>query len=293
MLALSLALALIGTIGAATGAADKKSDDLKTASPSTSTTVTDETTTSTTATSDSTSSTTATTVKRGTTATTRGAGTTVTTAKPGACEHRAATTPPGPHAAPAIGKYTYTDCATGETATRAVTAGANSGGVTRRVIQNSMGGFELYATTAFSTNGVIQEKAELRAFGQSAQCDWQPDLVEYPGNLAVGTTWSANSTCTLPNGAKLTLTGTRKVTGISTFVVGDTPVTAWIVDDTQNLSTTIQGRPGTVTNKGFHLYDPAHGLVVYEKVTVSGTGLFAVPETTAEGRLLSLTPAAN
>lgn len=294
LLALALTLALIGTVGAATGAADDNSNDPKTAVGTTTTTsgldIPDTTTSSAVP---GTAATTLTTLKG--TATTRGGSTTPTTAgaTPSDCAGTSTTAAPGAVVPPAIGTFTYVKCGSGETVlSRKVAAGSNSGGITRRVIQAASGQFEAYATTAFGANGVIQESAELHAFGFTIPCDWKPDIVEYPSGLAVGKTWSVDSSCSLPQGGKLRVTGTRTVTGMTQLVIGGTTLTAWVIDDLQEqFVTTAQGN-AHITSKGVQYFSPAHGLAVYEKATVSATGFETRQPETVEVRLQSLTPAA-
>lgn len=294
LLALSITLALIGTVGAATGAADDESNDLETATGST-TTIALSTDDSTTTSSIPGVATTLTTLKntpttKATTATTAGGG---SSASP--CAGTPVTTPPpAVSAPPAIGSYDYVECGSGESVGgRKITAGSGGGGVERRVVQTTTAFGDVYATTAFSSNGTVQESMEIHSFGYTVPCDWKPDIVEYPSGLAVGKSWSVNTSCTLPTGGKVTVTGTRKVTGIVNYVVGGTTVTAWVIDETQKQTAQTPQGNIVIDQKGFHYWDAARGLVAYQKATVTASGQMQQPSETVEIRLVSVTPKAN
>lgn len=291
LLALSITLALIGTIGAATGAADDDSNDLETATgTSTTTSLTGDESTTTSALGGA--ATTLTTLKntpttKGTTATTAGG-----SSGGSQCAGTPVSTPPAAVSAPpTVGSYDYVECGSGEAVGgRTVTAGSGGGGVERRVVQTTTAFGDVYATTAFSANGTVQESMEIKSFGYTVACDWKPDIVEYPAGLAVGKSWSVNTSCTLPTGGKVTVTGTRKVTGIVNYVVGGTTVTAWVIDETQKQTAQTPQGNVVIDQTGFHYWDSAHGLVAYQKATVTASGGMKQPPTTVEIRLVSLTP---
>src|SRR5947208_9224262 len=48
----------------------------------------------------------------------------------------------------------------------------------------------------WSADGVSWQHSEVRAAGLAPACDWKPATTEYRFPLAVGATWSTDSTCT-------------------------------------------------------------------------------------------------
>lgn len=296
LLALSVALALIGTIGAATGAADN-SDDLETAAVSTTTTTSDDGTTTTSTSTVATS----TTVKGNTSTTKAGPGATTTTAvQAKECEGVASTATPGAQAVPALGTFTYVVCGSNgeDTLNRTITAGADSGGVIRRKIDTNSPLGRTVATDSFGPNGVIQESTQIISNGSTIDCNWNPDITEYAAGLSVGKEWTADSSCEASSqGQKVivAIKGTRKVTGIVKYVIEGQAINAWQITDHRVITVRPAASPNpliTVTSDGVEYYDPTRGLTLYEKATGEAKGFMSQPKTTVEIRLKSLTPKA-
>ncbi|HUR78705.1 MAG TPA: hypothetical protein VMZ22_12220 [Acidimicrobiales bacterium] len=295
VMALAIVLALIGVVGIAAGAADKPDDDNVAVTGSTTTTTQVDGPSTTLPGYEGPSTTGA----DGTTATTRK--TSGTTSKPGSTGPTAAcpapppaTANPGPHQPPAVGTYTYASCSDSEdTEEQAVSAGASSGGVTRRNVSDNTSGFPQTATLAFGPSGVLLESLSVSAPQGKLNCDFQPDVVNYPPSISVGSQWTADSSCDLKQEGnpatigKITIKGSGKVSGKVVVSVGGTSVNAWVVEGDITLTFDVTGfGSGTTHVKSKDYYDPAHGVDVYrhaESTSQEGTETF-------EQRLVSLTP---
>ncbi len=290
LLVIAIVLALIGVGGLAAGAADDNSNGSKSAGSATTTTTELSTDTSLPLVTVPVPSTGVTTTTRKTTATTK-ASTGTTQAPAAACASSAGSGNPGGPKAPAVGTYSYVSCTSDDKVNVVVSAGNSSGGVTRRDIETQSQLGNITAHDAFGADGAVQERATIKAFGFTLNCDWMPDIIEYPANLAVGTSWSADSQCNLGNGAKIHATGTRKITSVATFTVGGTAVVVWVIDETQKLVITAPNRsPSNFSSTGTKLYDPSRGITVHEKAVSEASGADTQPPTTTEFRLTSLTP---
>jgi hypothetical protein len=292
LLVLALVLAIVGIGGLLTGAADSPSKKPRAASAGRTTTTdvgADSNSPLVTVSVPPTAAGPTTTVK-GTTATTKAP--TATTQPPApTCATTPATGNPGPAKPPGVGTYDYASCTSNDKVSIVVKAGNSGGGITRRDVQtqSQLGNFT--AHDAFSNNGAVQEAATIVAFGFTLQCDWMPDITEYPANLSVGATWSADSECTLGNGAKIHATGTRKITGVASVPVGSATVVGWAIDETQKLVITAPNRsPSTFSSTSNSVYDASLGIVLYEKAVSEASGAENQPKTTTEIRLTSLTP---
>jgi len=297
LLAASVLLAIVGIGGIASGAAD---DDEPKQTAQVDSDTDDTTTTSLLDTGVTTTS------LGGTVTTVKPTGTTIkrpttTTAAPGPneCSSTPASSNPGGEQPPAIGTFTYVSCTDPNDSTDVkIAAGQNSGGVTRREITTSQGELgTVTSTTAYGPAGIVQEKLTIQANGVTLQCDWNPDITEYPFELSVGKTWTADSTCTAQVfGGSITIhaTATRKITDRVITKIAATSVTAWVVDSTVNLKFTGSGggQPinGAIDETSHAFFDPSRGLEVYDKSTSKGSGDFEYPETTTERHLKSLSP---
>lgn len=289
LLVIAIVLALIGVGGLAAGAADDDSNDGSSATPGSTTTTEGSSDTSSFVTVTSPTSAGVTTTTRRT-ATTKAPGT-ATTQATGECATTSGSGNPGAVKPPALGTYTYASCGSGDKLDIVVTAGQNSGDVTRRNVSAQVEGNGITAHNAYGPNGVTQESATI-VLGVSVECDWNPDVVDYPAVLEVGTTWSVNSECALgPNGGKMKETGTRKITGVASLVIGGAAVTGWLIDETEKLVITAKNQsPTTFTSSRTYLFDPTRGVTLYEKVVDEVSGAINQPKTTSERRLTNLTP---
>lgn len=282
-------LAIAGVGGLVTGAAD--GDELTAAGGTTDTTLG---VTETTLGGDGSPSATAvpgapgTTTAAGSAATTKpgggsGPATTVAAAQTNACNAPDSSTNPGPIQPPALGVYSFVSCEDGSLVDdETIRAGNSSDGKVRREISHNQQGVQLTETVAYSAQGVIQEMLNVSAFGQQARCDWNPDIVEYPANLAVGTTWSVKSQCTTTFGP-FKVDGTGKVLGRKAVTIAGTAVNTWVVETKVKLETP----QGNQEAEELDYFDPARGIDLYRKTVASdGEG----GKVTIVRRLASLTP---
>ena len=290
VVALAIVLALIGVGGVAFGLANKPSKKVASTKSTTTTEFGTETTLpgETTTTAAGAAGGTPTTAKGGVTVTTaKPGGTTATTALDavGDCPAPAASsTDPGAAQAPAIGTYTFVSCTDASDSTEVkVAAGPSGNGVTRRNITESQGGGSMSqtATEAYGPNGVLDEVWTIKSGVGDFKCDWNPDLLLFPAQLAVGKTWTSDSTCDV-SGNKLHITGTGKISGRVNVNVAGTTVNAWVVDATIKFS----GGGNEVTETLHDYWDPAHGVNVYRNVQAN-TGQGSISRV---DHLKSLTP---
>ncbi len=298
--AIAVVLAVIGLGVAVSGAADKPADN-KVASDDSSTTTTFVGDGGDVGTPGTDSATTTPTFARSPTTTAKSTGTTAksttpTTASAACAAPPGASADPGAQQAPAIGTYTYASCSdTSETSDMKVAAGTGGNGTARRVVSENTSGFAQTTTYAYGPSGVLLESLTVSTPRGPYTCDWDPDVVNYPPSLTVGTTWNTKSSCQLKNSqgvsqGELKLDGTGKVTGKVQFAVGSTSVNAWVIEATIKLTTTVTGfgsQTATVTSKDY--YDPTRGLDVYRH----SEGTSEQGSVTRDERLTSLTPKAN
>ncbi|MEY2469321.1 MAG: hypothetical protein QOF21_2019 [Actinomycetota bacterium] len=290
LLAASVLLAVIGIGGVASGAADDDSDQPERAA----TVDTDDTTTT------SLLETGATTTLLSSATTAKATGTTVkkptatTSATPsGECTSTPASANPGAEQPPAIGTFTYVSCTDpNESTDIKIAEGQSGGGVTRREITVSEGGFMATTTTAFGAAGIIQEKLTIKANGLNLECDWNPDIVEFPADLSIGKSWSADSKCTTAPPYSITIhaTGTRRISDRVAIKIAGTSVNAWVVNMTLKLDFSGPSFSGGFNETGVSFFDPTRGLGLYDKSTFEGYGAFQSEPMTTERHIKSLTP---
>jgi len=213
-----------------------------------------------------------------------------------------ASSDPGPTRPPALGAYCYSVAITDASGTRnsehvaKVEAGQDSQGVTRRVTTRQDEQATLKTTEAWAADGVRQERIVISSGGFDIDCDWQPDVLVYAQPLSVGAKWVVDSSCQTttqgPSGpVSLREQGERRVTGRATTSVGGTQIVVWVIETNGKL-TVSSGvsvlRTDDVTAVSH--FEPTRGLEVYDKVTTVSSGFGGGGTTTAERRLLSLSP---
>ena len=278
LLVIAIVLALVGGVGLVAGAADDNSNDVKSAGATTTSTTEASSDTTAPLVTVSVPSTGVTTTTAKTTATTK-ATTATTAASTGPCAHSSASTDPGAQKAPANGSYTYAVCGSGDDAdTFKVSAGPDAN---RRILTISTQQGTQNETRNFAA-GVVREKFVTSGGGATVNCDWNPDIVQYPAQLAVGTKWKVDSSCEDKNlNVKIHVTGSGEVTERVSMVIGGTAVTAWSVASDVTIAVTGFVNQ-TVHSVGTTFYEPTRGLEVYDKSTVNGQ--------TVEKVLKSLSP---
>lgn len=290
--ALAIVLALIGVGGIAAGAADKPDDDATVASSGTTDTTARDSSGTTVAGGESPGTSAAGQPGATTKSTAAGGGSTPTTVSAACPSPPAASADPGGHQAPALGTYTYVSCADdSDTTDVKVAAGESSGGVQRRNISDQSSGFPQTSTFAYGPAGVIFESLTVTTPQGRFTCDWDPDVVNYPPTLKMGTEWTSKSSCDLKDarGVKLgtiDVDGSGKVTGRVAVSVGGTTVNAWAIEGTIVLTTETGFGNSTQTIKQRSYYDPTRGLSLFRHTeATSAQGNF-----TRDDRLVSLTP---
>ncbi|MEY2471376.1 MAG: hypothetical protein QOK28_705 [Actinomycetota bacterium] len=299
VIAVAIVLALIGIGGVAFGAADKPSHD---AASNGSTTTTEFVGDGGDAGGSGSTQSTLTTLAGATTTTAKAgaAPTTTAAAKPSAaCPDPPATNAdPGGNQPPAVGRYTYVNCAdSSDTVETSITAGNSGNGITRRNVNGDSGGQEQTSSIAYGPAGVTVESLAFDTPQGHMTCDLNPDLENYPADMHVGAQWSGSSSCDIKNskGVKfgtIKIDAAGKVTGKVAATVGSTTVNAWAVEGTITLTFDIPSFGSQTTHiieRGY--YDAAHGIEVYRhtEATSSGGGQSVV----RDEKLTSLTPKAS
>jgi hypothetical protein len=290
LIVVSALLAVVGGAGLATGAASDDGDDLSSAGGTTNTTlsVTDsspgtggDARTDTTTSGSAATPTTAGRGLTGTTAKPAGPTTTVAAVETNACTAPDAGTNPGPTQAPAVGVYSYVTCSDGSPgAETTIKAKSDAPGQIRRDVSVKFGPYDAFATQLYRGE-VVQESLTINAFGQTVVCDWNPDVLVYPGDLSVGKTWSTKTSCAVA-GRKINFESAGKVLGRKQVTIGGTAVTTWAMET--RVTVNAQGENGQATQLAY--FDPARGIDLYQKNTVTSGN----ESQTVEVRLANLTP---
>lgn len=234
-----------------------------------------------------------TTAKRGTAATSPP--TTVKGCSSSPAGAAAATADPGAPKAPTPGTYVYESTTTGDYASPCsrsntkIAAGADGAGVVRRQTTSENPGGSLTSHEAWSADAMRQERLVFTGGFGTFECDWNPDPVVLSFPLAVGKTWSADSSCdTSVQGLPLHIRaqGTGKVTGRTSVVVDGTRVNVWVIESTIKVTTTGAGNT-TQDQVGTSYFEPTRGIEVYSKDTSTGG---QEGHNTVEKRLTSFNP---
>ncbi|HVE93701.1 MAG TPA: hypothetical protein VNB24_02185 [Acidimicrobiales bacterium] len=289
LVALAAVLLFAGAVGAAMLANNDDKPDIV-AGPGASTTLVDGVDTTSVLTPDGSSATTVAPSGRGTVTTSKPK-TPVTTAAPPATAPASAD--PGPAKPTPLGQYRYAMTYTDSEGTKKgeqvvnVESGPSGGGVTRRVVTRPVEGRTTKSTDAWSSDSLKQERVEITIGAQSIECDWQPDVLLAPLPLSTGAVWTADSSCTVANGAKLELHHDSKVTGRAATTVGGQQVNVWVIETKLRLKIATPFGNETEESDVITHFDPTRGIDVFEsaKNRSSSRG-----ESTLDRRLLNLNP---
>ncbi|MEY2426391.1 MAG: hypothetical protein QOI61_1963, partial [Actinomycetota bacterium] len=155
-------------------------------------------------------------------------------------------------------------------------------------------GFEQTATVFYGPNGVFEESFTVAGV---VTCDWKPDMMQWPASVAVGTTFSIDSSCTIgsPQGsATIRFTGTSTVAGKVAVTIGGATANAWSVSSTGHLMTHSKDKNGKEEDNNVDIvatryFDPTRGVDLYRHLDTKGSqGNATIIE-----RLKSLTPTKN
>jgi hypothetical protein len=215
-----------------------------------------------------------------------------------------ATTPQGLNP-PQPGTYTYDTTRDGEQSdpeTRRIASLGTGGGATRQTVTTggSQPGLDITIVTEFSwtSTGASATRTVFQAAGGSANCDWNPDIVEYPGGMAGGTQWGFDASCAGRieggdlNGQNFRLRrqATRTVTGARPETIGRTTVPTWTMEFQERLDFDFAGSASLIESAGVELFAADVGTPVAEERTIKTTTSDGQSTTKFARRVRSLTP---
>ena len=118
--------------------------------------------------------------------------------------------------------------------------------------------------------GLVVTKSTFSGPQGDIECDWQPDMLEFPAPLAVGKKWTIESSCnTTAQGqpVRVERKANREVTGAEKLSVGGEAVDTWVVTGDDRLTITVGPPEAPVfkqvvdTNGTVHV-SPAHGVEI-------------------------------
>ena len=191
---------------------------------------------------------------------------------------------PGPAAAPSDGTFQYK--VAGLVAGYGQPSGSGTRDVPMTVKTTSKTGDEVHQQMTVKTDKgsgtsfvvwradtVIVDKIEGSDGTNDASCDWQPDRVLLNLPLAVGTTWTIDTTCaiTTARGAATTkLKGTAKVTEVARMKVADDVVDTWVIDEATHSTTAVGTKTFEVDRTSRQWFAPKAGLVAREVTHTKG-----------------------
>jgi hypothetical protein len=281
-MAAALIVFVVALIGAVTVDSDDSSKDLA-SSGSTSTTASADTST---------------TIDTGTTApasTTTQAPATTRPLSPTTAPGSAQVPDPGPTKPPAAGIYTYAitssaePSSNGNTDAKVEVLPSQNGAARRKQTFNDGQGNTLANEETWASDAMRVTTSKIVSQQATVDCTWQPPLLVLQLPLAIGKTWSTDSTCTtMVGGTQVTIkrTGQSKVIGKVVDKIGDQSVGTWIIDYTGNTTVRSAFFNTDTSEKITRHFASAQGLVTYEK----GSGTMGGSTTDYERRLQNLTP---
>ena len=107
--------------------------------------------------------------------------------------------------------------------------------------------------------------------GQAGDCSFTPPLRYVQQPVAVGNTWSYDSSCKFTFGAEsasLRISGTAKVSGVGTAKVDGESVDVWIIDRVGTYEVSFGVKKTSIPSKSTEQWAPAFGLNVRSTSTV-------------------------
>ena len=208
--------------------------------------------------------------------------------------------------APKPGTYTYETRRDGNKSnpeTRTIQTLSTGGGGTRQAsaTRGTLLGEEITIVTEllWTAAGSTAPRTVFQIAGGDANCDWNPDIPEYVGDLSAGRQWGFDASCAGQvqggelNGANFELRRqeTKRVTGDKREMVGTTAVSTWTIAFEEHLEFGI-GENKVVTNSdGVENFAAEFGVAVAEERTTTATaGPDEQSTTELVRRLRSLTP---
>ena len=184
--------------------------------------------------------------------------------------------------APAPGTYHYSGGSAGAGPARAdvvvtVEADGSGRGLVHQIMTLPFGeAGALRTNVVWSATGMSWQHSEVQAAGLAPTCDWMPATTEYRFPLAVGATWSTDSSCTgsvLGQSATIHRVEQARVTGTAEATVGAAKIPVWVIERTTTIttSTTVQrGQSRTEQTITIEHFSPDRGLFVYRQDHVGG-----------------------
>ncbi len=150
---------------------------------------------------------------------------------------------------------------------------------------NTLTNDEVWATASVTVPTTHIETPQ----GQKLDCTWKPAILVFQLPLAVGKTWSSDSTCTTSaDGVQATIRQSfqSKVTGKALDKVGTTNVPTWVIEVTFTSTVTTPFGPQNASGTLVRHFASDKGLITYEKAA----GKFQDTPYTSERTLQNLAP---
>ena len=164
-----------------------------------------------------------------------------------------------------------------------------AGSPRRKTTAKDAAGNTLVQDAKWSNDGIRVTASRITGGGGTVECEWQPPLLDFALPLAVGKTWTFDSTCkAMVGGAQVTIRriGESKVTGKALDKVGDTDVATWVIERTGTTTVRSAFYNEDTKEKVTSHYAAPRGLTTSEK----GEAESASRKVSYELTLQSLTP---
>jgi hypothetical protein len=180
---------------------------------------------------------------------------------------------PGPAVPPRAGLYRYrvTTSEGEEEAPTRVEDKGRPGDETRLAVTITGQGLTGTSDVSWKPDGVRNLRSKFTFGATTADCDWEPDVLEHAFPLRAGATWSSESTCTVTFGATPVVvkrTVRAEVVDLRRVRVDGQVVDVWAIRRVEQLS----GAGQSGETQALVLFSPKHGIDVEVTGTVSGGG---------------------
>jgi len=188
---------------------------------------------------------------------------------------------PGPVRAPNPGTYTYNfasqaDPSTnGETESKIEVLPPLNGAARRRQTYKDGEGNTLANEETWDNGGLSVTTSHIVSPQATVDCTWKPPLLVLGFPLAIGKTFTTDSTCTtMVQGTQVTLhrQAEGKVTGKFLEKIGGTSVAVWVIESTGTTTVKSAFFNTETTEKITRRFAPGRGLITYEKGDISANG---------------------
>lgn len=180
---------------------------------------------------------------------------------------------PGPAVPPRAGLYRYrmTSGDGEQEATTGVEDKGRQGDETRLAVTMTGRGLTGTSEVSWRPDAVRNLRTTFSFGANTADCDWEPDVVEYALPLRAGATWSSESTCTVRFGATPVVVkraAKAEVLELRRVKVDGRVVDVWAIRRVEQLS----GGGFSGESQAVGLFSPKHGIDVDVTGTISGGG---------------------